>query len=75
MQIRKVKSTNGVILIRAEEQSGEDDIRRIELESRAEPRPEFHEAMGGLIAPAMRMLQAPLPWITVATISGVSSHL
>ena len=72
MDIRKVKSTNGLILIRAEEASGEEDIRRIELESRAEPRPEFHEAMGGLIAPAMDMIQAPSAWMAVATISGLS---
>lgn len=72
MDIRKVKSANGVIIIRAEEQSGEEDIRRIELESRAEPRPEFHEAMGGLISPAMTMIEAPGAWLTAATISGVS---
>lgn len=72
MEIRKVKSSNGLILIRAEEQCGEEDIRRIELESRAEPRPEFHEAMGGMISPAMNMIQAPGAWMAVATISGVS---
>jgi hypothetical protein len=72
MEIRKVKSANGVITIRAEEQSGEEDIRRIELESRAEPRPEFHEAMGGLILPALEMLEAPFAWRAAATISGVS---
>lgn len=72
MDIRKVKSSNGVITIRAEEQSGEEDVRRVELESRAEPRPEFHEAMGGLIRPALDMIQAPGAWMAVATISGVS---
>ena len=72
MKITKVRLTKGAILIRAEEQSGEEDIRRIELESRAEPRPEFHEAMGGLIGPALNMIEAPVHWWTVAIFSGLS---
>lgn len=74
MLIRKVKQSSGLITIRAEEALSPDgdEVRRIELESRAEPRPEFHEAMGELIGPSLRMIEAPTAWEGVATISGVS---
>lgn len=74
MLIRKVKQSSGMITIRAEEALSPDgdEVRRIELESRAEPRPEFHEAMGELIGPSLRMIEAPSTWEGCATISGVA---
>jgi hypothetical protein len=75
MQIAKVKSSKGLITIRAQEitEGPEgDNIKQIEVESREEPRAEFHAAMGDLIGPALRMVEAPEAWEQVATISGLS---
>lgn len=73
MDIRKVKLAGDNITIRGEQKTPDSlSIRRVEVESDEEARPEFYTAMRDLIRPALTMLDAPINWQADAKISGVS---